>query len=351
MPYCDTPAAIASWISLVLSLLMMQSRMKGVAIITSQAGTRPWPSARGMRRIETTAFSTPGELQADLLLLVRGEDRDDAVDGLRRVEGVQRRQHQVAGLGRGDRGLDRLVVAHLADQDHVGVLSQRAPERGGEAPGVDLHLALVDDRLLVAVQELDRVLDRDDVLAALGVDVVDHRGERRRLARAGGAGAQDQPALLVRDALEHDRQPELAHGHDLDRDDAQHQADRAALLENVAAEAAEPGHGVRDVDLEVLLELLLLAVAHDGERHRDGVLLHEALGLDERNQLAVDAQHRVRPHLQVEVGGLALRRHLQQVVDVHRSPRSGPTAPRPTPLRPGRARTSASRARRRYDTR
>ena len=59
MPYCETPAAIASWMSFVLSLLMMQSRMNGVVIMTSTAGTRPWPSARGMRRIDTTALRTP----------------------------------------------------------------------------------------------------------------------------------------------------------------------------------------------------------------------------------------------------------------------------------------------------
>ena len=58
-------------------------------------------------------------------------------------------------------------------------------------------LALVDDRALVDVQELDRVLDRDDVLGHRRVDVVDHRRERRRLARAGRAGQQDDPALLL----------------------------------------------------------------------------------------------------------------------------------------------------------
>ncbi len=39
------------------------------------------------------------ELQADLLLLVRREDRDDAVDRFGRVERVQRREHEVAGFG------------------------------------------------------------------------------------------------------------------------------------------------------------------------------------------------------------------------------------------------------------
>jgi hypothetical protein len=60
------------------------------------------------------------ELEAHLLLLVRREHRDDAVDRLGRVEGVQRREHEVAGLGRGERRLDRLEVAHLAHEDDVG---------------------------------------------------------------------------------------------------------------------------------------------------------------------------------------------------------------------------------------
>ena len=61
---------------------------------------------------------------------------------------------------------DGLLVAHLADQDHVGVLAQHAAQRALERGGVHADLALVDHRALVAVHELDRVLDRDDVLAA-----------------------------------------------------------------------------------------------------------------------------------------------------------------------------------------
>ena len=60
-------------------------------------------------------------------------------------------------------GLDRLEVAHLADQDDVGILAQRAAQRVRERLRVDRDLALVDDRLVVAVQVLDRVLDRHDV--------------------------------------------------------------------------------------------------------------------------------------------------------------------------------------------
>ena len=62
---------------------------------------------------------------------------------------------------------------------------------------------------LVEVQHLDRVLDRDDVHFAVVVDVVDHAGERGRLAGPGRAGDQHQPARLERERREHRRQAEV----------------------------------------------------------------------------------------------------------------------------------------------
>ena len=47
----------------------------------------------------------------DLRLLLRREELDHAPDGLGSVERVQRREDEVAGLGRLQRGLRRLGVA------------------------------------------------------------------------------------------------------------------------------------------------------------------------------------------------------------------------------------------------
>ncbi len=118
------------------------------------------------------------QLHPHLTLLVGGEHVDDAVDRLGGVLGVQGGEHEVAGLGSGQGGGDRLQVAHLADEDHVGVLAQSGLQRVAEALGVGAELALVDEALLVPVEELDRVLDRHDVLLAGGVDLVDHRRQR-----------------------------------------------------------------------------------------------------------------------------------------------------------------------------
>ena len=112
----------------------------------------------------------------------------------------------MAGLGRLQRRLGALGITELADQDHVGVLTQGAAKRGEVRLRVDPDLTLVDDAALVVVQDLDRVLDRDDVLPPRLVDVVDDRGERGRLAGAGRAGYEHEAAVLVghrADALRH----------------------------------------------------------------------------------------------------------------------------------------------------
>jgi hypothetical protein len=99
------------------------------------------------------------------------------------------------------------------------------------------------------VQVFDRVFDGDDVRGAVGIDVVDHRRQRRRLAATGGTGDEHQAAFFVGDLLHHLRQAQLVEVHHLDRNDAKDNADRAALLEHVATEAAEAGHAVRQVEL------------------------------------------------------------------------------------------------------
>src|SRR5439155_7568249 len=122
---------------------------------------------------------------------------------------VQRAEDEVTRLGRGQRGADRLEVAHLADQDHVRVLAQRGTQPVGEAERVDTDLPLVDDAALVAVHKLDGILDREDVIAARAVDLVDQRRVRGRLTGAGRAGDEHEPARLRGQLVQGRRQAEL----------------------------------------------------------------------------------------------------------------------------------------------
>jgi len=86
--------------------------------------------------------------------------RFDRLGGIQRVECGK---DQVAGLRRRKRGADGLLVAHLPIRITSG--SWRITRRKSRAKlSVSTPtLALVDDRLLVAMQVLDRVLEGDDV--------------------------------------------------------------------------------------------------------------------------------------------------------------------------------------------
>ena len=267
----------------------------------SMARRAPGAAGLGQQGLAHDPFQHQRELGADLRLLVGREHVDDAVDGLGRGVGVQGAEGQVARLRDAQRRLDRLQVAHLADEHDVGVLAQGGAQRVGEGVGVRVQLALVDHALLVRVQVLDRVLDRDHVLVALVVDLVEHRRERRRLAGAGGPGHQHQAARLVADGGDHRGQAQLLEVADLVGDRAVDGGHRAALHEDVGAEARQALDAEAEVELEVLLEAVLLRVG----QHAVG----ELLGLDrgqrrqvQRPQLAVDADLGRRVGGDVEVG-------------------------------------------------
>src|SRR5258707_381924 len=208
-----------------------------------------------------------GKLQANLFLLGRREDGDDALNGFRGVERVQGGENQVAGFGGEQRGGNGFEVAHFADQDDVGILTQSGAQRGGKVRGVDFDFALVDEAALVAMQKLDGVFDGDEVIGAIGIDAVDHGGERGGLTGTGGSGDEDQAALLFANAIDDRGKIELVGGADFGGNHAQNHADVAALLEDVDAEAAEASDAVSHVELGGFLELLLLAVGHPRSGH------------------------------------------------------------------------------------
>ena len=185
---------------------------------------------------------------------------------------MQGREHEVPGLGRGQRGRHRLEVAHLADEDDVGVLPQHRLERPVERLGVGAHLALVDHALLVAVQELDRVFDGHDVLFARLVDLVDHRGQGGGLARAGRPGDEDEAARLLVRIVQRLGKTQLFELLDVDRDEAEGGAQAVALEVGVDPEARPAGDRVREVDLPFVLQPLPLVLREDAVDQLAGVV-------------------------------------------------------------------------------
>ncbi len=220
------------------------------------------------------------------------------------------------GLGEGDGRLHGLGIEDLADHDHVRRLAHRVLERAVVALGVDPHLTLIDNRLLVPVEKLDRVLDREDVAGLGRVAMIDHRRERGGLARAGRAHHQHQSARFVDDVLEQRRELEIVDGGNLALDRTDHHPHLAPLLEHVHPETA----GILDrdgkIELEIAFEDRDLAFVHQGVSD----LLHQArrkAGVTHRIQLPLDLDVHRRARGQEHVRGVLLGHQLEEISDVH----------------------------------
>ncbi len=100
------------------------------------------------------------------------------------------------------------------------------------------ELALNHLAVLAPVYELDWIFEADDVQLPGLVQVVDHRGERGRLARAGGAGDQDHALVKVAELGHGLRERQLFQGRDFRRNGPESRADARLLAVDVHPKTA-----------------------------------------------------------------------------------------------------------------
>lgn len=218
------------------------------------------------------------------------------------------------GLGGGERDVDGLRVAHLAHQNHVGILPQRGAQGAGKGAGVPPHFTLVHKAGLVPVEVLDGVLNGDDVAAPLPVDHIYHSGQRGRLAAARGPGGQHQAALALDQLAHRLGYTQLLKGGDGERKGADGHRIAAPLLEDIGAETAHAGPGERKIHFAVALQNLPLRLAHALLHERFRILLSEGGHALYHRETGVDAHHGGAAHRGVEIGRFGLKGVFQQVV-------------------------------------
>jgi hypothetical protein len=209
-----------------------------------------------------------------------------------------------------DSGAHGLLVAHLADQDHIGVLTQHVAKGFVERRRVAPDLALGHHGELVVVHELDRIFDRDDVLGLALVDPVEDRRERGRLARSRRACDQDQTAFVVGDLVEDGRQVQVLEALDEVGDGPARDRELAALLERVDAEA-DPLIGVVG-EVHGAGAVQPLEPGRVGQhlvQEPEHVLLRELPVVIQLAERAVHAHDRRRVRLQVQVGCAQAHHH------------------------------------------
>jgi hypothetical protein len=212
----------------------------------------------------------------------------------------------LSGLSGQDGRLDRIQVTHFSDQNDVRVLAKGRPQASRETADVHPNLSLADRALFVLVQVLDRVFDGDDILPAMGVDVIDHRGQRRGLAASGRSGHEHEPSLEQGDLFQHLGKEQLPDRLDIQGDDPQGNSDRPALLEDAPPEPPEPRQAVGQVDVKILLEPVLLVVGHELISELLSILGGQPRKSGESNERSMNADNGMVSGFQMKVGGIPL---------------------------------------------
>ncbi len=105
---------------------------------------------------------------------------------------MKRRDDEMARLRRRHGDLDRLIITHLTYQNDIRRLTKGCPESGDIAVRVRHDLSLGYHALLMTVQILDRVLQRNDVGVSRMIDLVNDTRQRRALTAAGRSRDQDE---------------------------------------------------------------------------------------------------------------------------------------------------------------
>ena len=151
-----------------------------------------------------------GELCPHLLLLCRREAVNDSVYGVGRADCVQGRNDQMTGLCRSQCCLDGFFIAHLTNQNNIRCLTERCAKARHVAFGIQADFSLGNNTLIVPVQVLDRILQRDHMGIACLVDLVNDTGQRGTLTASRRSRYQNKALRHTGNIDDHLRDVQIA---------------------------------------------------------------------------------------------------------------------------------------------
>ena len=177
---------------------------------------------------------------------------------------MQRRKGQVACFSNAQCHLDRLEITHFADQHDVGILSKCSSESRAKRMRIGRNLTLIYNAILMIMQKLDRVLDRQNMIVTLDIDLIDHRCKRRRFTRTGWPGHEDEAAWFLAHVGNHGGQAESVERLDLIRNGTKHRSDRTFLVKKIGTKTRHTLEAEREIEFEVFLKPVLLRICQHG---------------------------------------------------------------------------------------
>ena len=141
-----------------------------------------------------------------------------------------------------------------------------------------VHLALIHVTAARLEEVFDRIFQRDDVVLARGIHLIDHGSQCGRLSGTDGTSHEDKAVVILRERLERLRQIQLIHGADLRVDDPEGHVETEAVAHDTGTETAQL-RSVGKVDITDLLKTSELFLPEE--------TLHETIRISSSERLGI----------------------------------------------------------------
>ena len=281
-----------------------------------EGGDPALPMSGGEQLLGDDGAQVEGEIEQELAVLLLGDQMQDAIQRLVGIVGVQGGEAEVPRLGELDGELHGLLGADFTDEDDIRGLAQGIFEGDIEGCGVDPHLPLGHQAAIVLMDELHRILHRQDVAVTVLVAKADHGRLGGGLAGTGGADEEHQPAFGHGDLLQDGRQHQLVKGGDAGLDAAQHHARHILLPEGADPKAPQRASLDGVVGLAGVQETLEVGLVQALPDQRQRRRIVEG-GWSERHQTPVDLEGRGGIDRDEEIRALLFNQCGEQNIHVH----------------------------------
>src|SRR5438093_9481175 len=113
---------------------------------------------------------------------------------------------------------------------------------------------MLNETVLTAMNKLNRVFDRDDVIVAMEVHVIDHRRERSRFTGTGRPGYKDETFLQHRKFFQHRWKTEVIGRQHLRWNGTKGGRDSVFLLKEIDAISHHVRNFIAKIDIEPFFE-------------------------------------------------------------------------------------------------
>ena len=185
---------------------------------------------------------------------MRWKNVDNTVDSCGCTDGMQRGKYKVTCLGCGYGCGNRIEVTHLSDEDNIRVFTKCGTKCISITICIHTNFTLVDDRFLVLMQVLDRVLQCNDMMTVIFINFIDQRSQRCRFTTTCRSCYQDQSSLFIYQVNNGWRQPQTFRFRNFCIDQTDYESHGAFLLKYVYTESSMSRDRIREIRLSCLIK-------------------------------------------------------------------------------------------------